>query len=51
MGTFLAGAAFDLFGSYEEVFSIFAGFVIASMGIIYLVRLPERKPVAAAGSA
>lgn len=51
MGTFLAGAAFDLFGSYEEVFSIFAGFVIASIGVIYLVRLPERKPVAAAGSA
>lgn len=40
LGTYLAALAFRLFGDYVVIFSIFAGLVVVSMGVMSAVKTP-----------
>jgi len=42
LGTVIAGAAFDIFGDYIAVFSLFAVLVVISIGVMYKVSPPTR---------
>ena len=41
-GTVVAGAAFDIFGDYIAIFSLFAVLVVISIGVMYKVSPPTR---------
>ena len=42
VGTLVAGAAYDLFGGYTQVFLLFTGLVVLSMGLMYTVSKPVK---------
>ena len=45
VGTLVAGAAYDLFDGYTQVFLLFTGLVVLSMGLMYIVRKPMKLAI------
>ncbi len=50
-GTLIAGAAYDLFGDYTQVFLLFIGLMVLSMGLMYTVRKPMKPATVQPGVA
>jgi len=45
VGTLVAGAAYDLFDGYTQIFLLFTGLVVLSMGLMYIVRKPMKLAI------